>query len=279
MASTEHQAALGAAITPNNDVAPLPGRGIGRSSREVRPVVRGFVHSSEAGGAVDGPGVRFVLFLSGCPLRCLYCHNPDTWHMREGKETSSREVMAEIASYSQFLKRAHGGVTISGGEPMVQSEFAGEILKGAKAMGLHTAIDTSGFLGKHVSDEFLADADLVLLDIKAFTEETYRKVTGVALQPTLDFAKRLAAMKKPVWLRYVLVPGLTDHFDEIEALAAFAEELGNVERVDVLPFHKLGEYKWKECGRSYKLENTEPPSRELTGRVRAVFRDHGLQVA
>lgn len=275
MASTEP---LGAPMNAN-PVAPLPGRGSGRPSREIRPAVQGFVHSSEAGGAVDGPGVRFVLFLSGCPLRCQYCHNPDTWHMRQGKDTSSREVMAEIASYSQFLKRAHGGVTISGGEPMVQSEFAGEILKGAKAMGLHTAIDTSGFLGKHVSDEFLADVDLVLLDIKAFSETTYREVTGVALQPTLDFARRLADLKKPVWLRYVLVPGLTDHFDEIEALAAFAKELGNVERVDVLPFHKLGEYKWRDCGRPYQLDKTEPPDRAMVDRARAVFRDHGLAVA
>jgi pyruvate formate lyase activating enzyme len=265
-----------AAPTTHADVAPLPGRGI---SRAARPAVQGYVHSSEAGGAVDGPGVRFVLFLSGCPLRCQYCHNPDTWHMREGKNTSSREVLAEIASYSQFLKRAHGGVTISGGEPMVQSAFAGEIFKGAKAMGLHTAIDTSGFLGKHVSDEFLADVDLVLLDIKAFSEATYREVTGVALQPTLDFARRLAAMGKPVWLRYVLVPGLTDHFDEIEELAAFAKSLGNVERVDVLPFHKLGEYKWKECGQPYKLDKTEPPSRETTERAKAIFRNAGLEVA
>jgi pyruvate formate lyase activating enzyme len=276
MASTEPLSGPLAATTNTTEAAPLPGRGIRPAAR---PSVRGFVHSSEAGGAVDGPGVRFVLFLSGCPLRCQYCHNPDTWHMRQGKDTSSREVLAEIASYSKFLQRAHGGVTISGGEPMVQSAFAGEILKGAKAMGLHTAIDTSGFLGKHVSDEFLADVDLVLLDIKAFSETTYREVTGVALQPTLDFARRLAAMGKPVWLRYVLVPGLTDHFDEIEQLAAFAKELGNVERVDVLPFHKLGEYKWKECGQPYKLENTEPPSREVTDRARAVFRDAGLNIA
>jgi pyruvate formate lyase activating enzyme len=223
--------------------------------------------------------VRFVLFLSGCPLRCQYCHNPDTWHMRQGKDTSSREVIAEIASYSAFLKRAHGGVTISGGEPMVQSAFAGEVLKGAKAMGLHTALDTSGFLGKHVSDDFLADVDLVLLDIKAFSEATYRTVTGVALQPTLDFAERLATMKKPVWLRYVLVPGLTDHLDEIAGLAAFAKRLGNVERVDVLPFHKLGEYKWKECGQAYKLADTPPPTPELIDRVRTIFRDHGLNIA
>ncbi|WP_237155431.1 pyruvate formate-lyase-activating protein [Oryzibacter oryziterrae] len=247
-----------------------------RPVREVRPVVRGFVHSSEAGGAVDGPGVRFVLFVSGCPLRCQYCHNPDTWHTRQGKETTSREALAEIASYSAFLKRAHGGVTISGGEPMVQPDFLREVLHGSKAMGLHTAIDTSGYLGHHIGDDILADIDLVLLDIKAFSEATYHEVTGVKLKPTLDFARRLAAMGKPIWLRYVLVPGLTDKMDEISELARFAAGLGNVERVDVLPFHKMGEFKWDDCGRPYKLKDTQPPSAELTEEVRNVFRAEGL---
>ena len=186
-----------------------------------RPVAHGFVHSKEAGGAVDGPGIRYVLFVSGCPLRCQYCHNPDTWHMRKGKETSVGEIIAEIASYSNFLKRAKGGITITGGEPLTQVEFTAEIFHAAKAMGLHTALDTSGFLGKRVSDEMLEDIDLVLLDIKAFTEETYFEVTGAQLQPTLDFARRLSAMGKKIWLRYVLVPGLTDKLDEIEGLAAF----------------------------------------------------------
>ena len=242
-----------------------------------RPVAHGFVHSKEAGGAVDGPGIRYVLFVSGCPLRCLYCHTPDTWHMRKGKETSVNEIVAEMASYSNFLKRAKGGITITGGEPLTQVEFTAEIFHAAKAMGLHTALDTSGFLGKRVTDEMLEDIDLVLLDIKAFTEETYFEVTGAQLQPTLDFARRLSAKGKKIWLRYVLVPGLTDKLDEIEGLAAFAAELGVVERVDVLPFHKLGEFKWKECGREYKLAETEPPSRELVEQVRSIFRGHGLK--
>ena len=248
----------------------------GRPSPARRPVAHGFVHSKEVGGAVDGPGIRYVLFVSGCPLRCQYCHNPDTWHMRKGKETSVREVVAEIASYSGFLKRAKGGITITGGEPLTQVEFTAEIFHAAKAMGLHTALDTSGYLGKRVSDEMLEDIDLVLLDIKAFTEETYREVTGVELQPTLDFAKRLSALGKKIWLRYVLVPGLTDKLDEIAGLAAFAASLGVVERVDILPFHKLGEFKWKDCGKEYKLANTEPPSRELVETVRGIFRNEGL---
>jgi pyruvate formate lyase activating enzyme len=240
--------------------------------------VKGFVHSSEAGGAVDGPGLRYVLFVSGCPLRCQYCHNPDTWHMHQGKATTSSEVIAEIASYAPFLKTANGGVTITGGEPLTQPDFVTAVLKGAKAMGLHTALDTSGFLGHHTSDALLSQVDLVLLDIKAFTEATYHEVTGHALQPTLDFAERLAALKKPVWLRYVLVPGLTDKMDEVEALAAFAARLGNVERVDVLPFHKLGEFKWQTMGLAYKLTDVDPPSEELTARVREAFRAEGLTV-
>jgi pyruvate formate lyase activating enzyme len=244
-----------------------------------RPAIRGWVHSTETGGAVDGPGIRFVLFLAGCLLRCRYCHNPDTWHMHHGKPTTSREVVDEIAGYANFLKRARGGVTLSGGEPLVQPDFTAAILRGCKELGLHTALDTAGFLGLHADDFLLADVDLVLLDIKAFTEATYKDLTGVALAPTLAFAERLARMKKPIWLRYVLVPGLTDKFDEIEGLAKFAAGLGNVERVDILPFHKMGEFKWKAEGVPYSLGDTPPPSPELVDRARATFRGAGLNVA
>ncbi|MDB5652747.1 MAG: Pyruvate formate-lyase activating [Tardiphaga sp.] len=246
--------------------------------RAVRPAISGWVHSTETGGAVDGPGIRYVLFMAGCLLRCQYCHNPDSWHMHHGKPTNSRDVLRDIAGYTKFLMHAHGGVTLSGGEPLVQPEFTHAILRGCKEMGLHTALDTAGFLGLHADDYLLADVDLVLLDIKAFSETTYHDLTGVTLQPTLDFARRLAAMRKPVWIRYVLVPGLTDKFDEIEQLAAFARELGNVERVDVLPFHKMGEFKWVEAGRPYRLVETPPPSPELLERTRAVFRSHSLIV-
>lgn len=242
------------------------------------PVTHGFVHSTEAGGAVDGPGIRFVLFVSGCPLRCQYCHNPDTWHRNHGKETTAKAVLADIATYKTFLKKANGGVTISGGEPLTQIPFIAEVLRGAKKMGLHTAIDTSGFLGRALPDAVLADIDLVLLDIKAYSEATYRKVTGQALRPTLDFARRLSAMGKKIWLRYVLVPGLTDKLDEIEGLADFARELGNVERVEVLPFHKLGEFKWKACGQHYELGDTAPPSPQCLAEVRGIFARHGLNV-
>jgi len=249
-----------------------------RKTFDPRADVHGWIHSIEAGGAVDGPGFRYVLFLAGCLLRCRYCHNPDSWHMRHGKPTTSREVLREIAGLKTFLVHARGGLTLSGGEPLVQPEFAHAILHGAKAMGLHTALDTAGFLGAHASDEMLADIDLVLLDIKAFSETTYHDLTGVPLQPTLDFAVRLARLHKPAWLRYVLVPGLTDKFEEIEGLAAFAADLGNIERVDVLPFHKLGEFKWESEGVPYSLSQTPPPEPELTQSVKDVFRRQGLTV-
>ncbi|HYD32037.1 MAG TPA: pyruvate formate-lyase-activating protein [Azospirillaceae bacterium] len=241
--------------------------------------VRGWVHSVETGGTADGPGIRYVLFLAGCPLRCRYCHNPDTRHMHDGTPEFSPEIVADIANYATFLKKANGGVTISGGEPLVQPEFCAAILRGAKGLGLHTALDTSGFLGDHADDYLLADVDLVLLDIKAFKESTYRALTGVPLRPTLEFAERLSQMGKTIWLRYVLVPGLTDDLKEIDALAEFAAGLGVVERVDVLPFHKLGEFKWRSLGVAYTLADTEPPSLEQTDRVRDRFRAHGLWVA
>lgn len=248
-------------------------------SGSVTGPVSGWVHSVETGGTVDGPGVRYVLFLAGCPLRCLYCHNPDTQHMHDGTRTLAAEVLDDIASTAGFLKRAHGGVTLSGGEPLVQPEFCAAILRGAKAMGLHTALDTSGFLGNHADDYLLADTDLVLLDIKSFDPATYRNLTGSPLRPTLEFAERLSLMRKPIWLRYVLVPGLTDDPAAIDGLADFAAGLEVVERVDVLPFHKMGEHKWAALRRPYALSDTQPPSAELVERVRAQFRATGLSVA
>ena len=241
--------------------------------------VQGWVHSVESGGTSDGPGIRYVLFLAGCPLRCLYCHNPDTRHMHDGTPASSADIVEEIGTYAEFLRRAKGGITISGGEPLVQPEFCAAILRGAKELGLHTALDTSGFLGNHADDYLLDDVDLVLLDIKAFRESTYRRLTGVPLRPTLEFAERLAAMGKPIWLRYVLVPGLTDDLAEIGDLAEFAAGLGVVERVDVLPFHNLGKFKWRELGLPYLLADTQPPSAELVEQVRDCFRARGLWAA
>lgn len=234
----------------------------------------GHVHSVETCGTVDGPGLRYVLFLSGCPLRCLYCHNPDTQGRPCGDLRSADEVLADIVKYKNFIKR--GGITISGGEPLMQPEFAHSILRGAKRHGLHTALDTSGFLGHRASDALLENVDLVLLDIKSFNPVTYQKVTGVSLGPTLEFADRLETLGKEVWIRFVLVPGLTDAESNIDGLAHYVSTLNNVSRVEILPFHKLGESKYKQLGKTYRLEDTREPTEEDIQRARAIFERYNV---
>ena len=236
----------------------------------------GFVHSFDTGGAVDGPGMRFVLFVSGCQFRCLYCHNPDTAKMHNGKAMRVDEVTAEISKYADFLRRA-GGLTISGGEPLMQAHFVGEIFYRAKHdFHLHTALDTQGFLASHLEDDWFDNIDLVLLDIKHIDPEKYQVLTSNSLQPTLDFAERLSAMGKKMWIRYVLVPGYSDEFDDVEKLADFISTLQGVDRVEVLPFHKMGEHKWDELGYDYQLKLVQPPSPELIERVIGQFRNRGL---
>ena len=238
--------------------------------------VEGYVHSVETGGAVDGPGLRFVVFLSGCQLRCLYCHNPDTWHMKDAKKMGVAHLLNEIMLYAHYLKRTGGGVTATGGEPLAQPEFVTALFQGCKAMGLHTALDTNGFLGEHASDALLAATDLVLLDIKAWDASIYKSLTGAELAPTLRFAERLAEMGKPTWLRYVLVPGWTDNLEHITELAAYAAKL-KIAKVEVLPFHKMGEPKWEAMKLPYQLKDTQPPSAELIAHVTEIFVSHGLQ--
>ncbi|MGE7387743.1 pyruvate formate-lyase-activating protein [Streptomyces sp. NPDC004126] len=237
----------------------------------------GSVHSWDLSTGVDGPGTRFVTFLAGCPLTCLYCHNPDTMRMRNGRRTSADAVIAEARKYTRFISASGGGATISGGEPLLQPVFAGELLHRMKNdLGLHTALDTSGFLGSRASDALLRDVDLVLLDIKSWDRDTYKKVTGRPLEPTLDFARRLADLGKEVHLRFVLVPGLTDARENVEGVAAFAGGLGNVSRVDVLPFHKLGESKWEALDMPFTLHDTPSPTPAQVEEAKAVFAAHGL---
>ncbi|MET9363719.1 pyruvate formate-lyase-activating protein [Streptomyces sp. NPDC006632] len=241
-----------------------------------RPIV-GSVHSWDLSTGVDGPGTRFVTFLSGCPLTCLYCHNPDTWRMRDGRRTTADDVVAEAAKYTTFIRAAGGGATVSGGEPLLQPVFAGELLHRYKHdLGLHTALDTSGFLGARATDALLRDVDLVLLDIKSWDRDTYKKVTGRPLRPTLDFAHRLADLGKEVHIRFVLVPDLTDDPANIEGIASYAASLGNVSRVDVLPFHKLGESKWQAREMNFTLHTTPSPTPDAVAAARAVFTSYGL---
>ncbi|MDM7831358.1 pyruvate formate-lyase-activating protein [Cellulomonas edaphi] len=236
----------------------------------------GSVHSWELVTAVDGPGTRMTVFLSGCPLRCLYCHNPDTMEMRRGTDVPADELLARIARYRGVMQATGGGLTISGGEPLMQPAFVRRLLHGARAMGIHTALDTSGYLGSHLSDEMLDHVDMVLLDVKSGDPDTYKKVTGRELAPTLEFGRRLAARGTEIWVRFVLVPGLTDDVANVEAVASYVATLSSVTRVEVLPFHQMGRDKWADLGLEYQLEDTQPPTPELVERVREQFRSRGL---
>jgi pyruvate formate lyase activating enzyme len=249
----------------------------------MREGLLGSVHSWELVTAVDGPGTRLTVFLSGCPLRCLYCHNPDTLAMKDGKPVTADEILARVARYRAVFRATGGGLTLSGGEVLMQPAFAARILRGAKELGIHTTLDTSGYLGSHATDAMLDDTDLVLLDVKSGDPETYRRVTGRELEPTLAFGERLAQRVEgpEIWLRYVLVPGLTDEVDNVAAVARYAASLeairpGVVARVEVLPFHQMGRSKWEAIGRTYELDDTPAPTPELVERVRAQFRARGL---
>jgi pyruvate formate lyase activating enzyme len=235
----------------------------------------GYVHSYETSSRYDGPGLRAVLFVSGCLLRCSYCHNPDTWHLKDGTYISAQHVIERLGSFAPALRSLDGGLTISGGEPMVQLGFTRRILAGAKQMGLHTAIETSGLLGDRADDGFLSVVDLVLLDIKSSDPETYRKVTGRDLAPTLRFAERLAALNKPVWVRFTLVPGSTDDPANVEGIARFVAPMKNVAWVEVQPFHQLGAFKWKAMNLEYKHLDTPTPTAALVSRVIEQFRTAG----
>ena len=237
----------------------------------------GYCHSYETSSRYDGPGLRIVLFVSGCLLRCTYCHNPDTWHLKDGTYVSADDVLGRLADFAPALRSLGGGLTISGGEPMVQLAFTRRIFAGAREMGLHTAIETSGFLGDRADELYLSAIDLVLLDIKSSDPDTYRRVTGRDLAPTLRFAERLASLSKPVWVRFTLVPGATDDPANVDGIARFVAPMKNVEWVEVQPFHQMGEFKWKAMGLEYQHLDTPAPSRELVDRVIGQFRDAGCR--
>lgn len=236
----------------------------------------GYVHSVETTGTLDGPGLRYIVFLTGCPMRCQYCHNPDTARLKNGNQKTTEEILEDLAKYKNFIIPSGGGLTISGGEPLVQAPFATTLFQGAKEMGMHTALDTAGSLPDRITPQLLEAVDLVLLDIKSFDAATYHEVTSYELAPTLRTAKILSEHKKPVWLRYVVVPNLTDDQKHIRELAKFAADLGVVERVECLPFHKMGEYKWKELGMEYKLSDTQPPEDDAMQEIREIFAAEGL---
>ncbi len=255
------------------------GRGVAES--DVRTALAtgdmGFLHSFTTGSTVDGPGVRVVAWTTGCQFRCLYCHNPDTWNMSNGIPVTLGKATEELHKYRTGLKVMAGGFTLSGGEPLMQDRFAVRLLTAVHAMGIHTALDTNGRLGTRLTDADLQSIDLVLLDIKSWDPERHRQLTGMEVGPVLDFARRLANHRRPMWLRYVFVPGWSDDAEHISQLARFAASLGNVERVDVLPFHQMGRFKWKELKLNYTLEDVQPPAREAVDHACAIFRAEGLK--
>jgi len=236
----------------------------------------GFLHSFTTGSTVDGPGVRLVAWTAGCQWRCLYCHNPDTWSMINGMAVPLERAVAELRKYRRGLQVMGGGFTLSGGEPLMQDRFAVKLFAASRTMGIHNVIETNGFLGDRLTDEEIRLIDLVLLDIKSWGSERHRQLTGKEIEPTLAFARRIAAMKRPLWVRLVLVPGLTDDPEIVSGIAAFAAGLGVVERVEVLPFHQMGRYKWEKLGLDYKLSDVQPPSSEVVEEACRIFRREGL---
>jgi len=239
----------------------------------------GRIHSLESFGTVDGPGIRFVIFMQGCPLRCQFCHNPDTWELEKGAEYTPQQLVGEIIKYKSYMDFSGGGVTFTGGEPLLQAEFILEVGKLLKEHKISIAIDTSGYVWNHYVKELLEYIDIILLDIKNFDPHVYEEITGVSLSPTLKLLDYLREHHINTWIRYVLVPGLTDHLDHIRKLSDYLDHYPNVSKIELLAFHKMGEYKWKELGVEYKLSDTKEPDKELLQKVKAIFESNGKTVS
>jgi len=237
-------------------------------------IIKGRIHSIETFGAVDGPGVRYVLFLQGCPLQCLFCHNPDTWSCGGGTVKTSIEIAENIASYKNYIKK--GGVTISGGEPLIQPDFVIDIIKRCKAMGLHTAIDTAGSVPLEAAKEVIDNADMLLLDIKALDPALCEKMTGRNNENALKILDYCESIGRDVWIRHVMVPRYTLDKNRLIELAEYLKRFKCIKKVELLPFHKMGEFKWKELNMPYKLFNTPEPTLEEIGEADGIFRSRGL---
>ena len=239
----------------------------------------GRIHSLESFGTVDGPGIRFVVFMQGCPLRCQFCHNPDTWEVHKGTEYTPEQLMGEIIKYKSYMEFSGGGVTFTGGEPLLQAEFILEVSKLLKQKGISIAIDTSGYVWNDAVRDVLEYTDIVLLDIKNYDPIVYETVTGVSLAPTLKFLDYLKEKNINTWVRYVLVPQLTDNLDSVRRLSTHLDNYPNVSKIELLGFHKMGEYKWQELGLEYKLSDTKEPSRELLQEVKGILESNGKNVS
>ena len=238
--------------------------------------MHGFIHSTESFGTVDGPGVRFVIFLQGCPMRCKYCHNPDTWEMHAGERRSAESLIEEYEHNRAFYK--NGGITVSGGEPLAQIDFLVELFRLAKEKEIHTCLDTSGATYRPGDSEYnrkldalMELTDLVMLDIKHMDPVSHRELTGLDNEGILSFARYLAQKNVPLWIRHVTVPGITDDPDALTRLGQFIGTLDNVKALDVLPYHVMGVSKYKELGVPYPLEGVEPATKEQAAQARQII--------
>lgn len=241
--------------------------------------ILGRIHSLESFGTVDGPGIRFVVFMQGCPLRCKFCHNPDTWEVNKGTEYTPEQLADEIIKYKSYMDFSGGGVTFTGGEPLMQAQYLLEVAKLLKQKGISIALDTSGYIWNEEVEELLKFTDIVLLDIKNYDPIQYESITGVSLDPTIKFLDYLKEHQINTWVRYVLVPGLSDNTEDINKLSEYLSQYSNISKIELLAFHKMGEYKWKELGLEYTLSDTKEPPRELIQKVKEIFEKSGKIVS
>lgn len=240
--------------------------------------MKGIIHSTETFGTVDGPGIRYIVFMQGCPLKCKYCHNRDTWNIKLGKECTIEELINDMKRYQNYYKFSGGGLTISGGEPTLQAEFVTELLKTAKSEGFHTCLDTSGFVDIEKIIPMLEYTDLVLLDIKHIDEKKCIELTGQSNKKALLLAQYLADKNIPTWIRQVLVPGITDDEDDLNKLGMFLSQLKNVELVEVLPYHTMGIHKWENMGAEYELKGISDATWKETNRAVKILKKYELRV-
>ncbi|OQY34440.1 MAG: pyruvate formate-lyase 1-activating enzyme [Spirochaetaceae bacterium 4572_59] len=238
--------------------------------------VLGRVHSFESCGMVDGPGIRFVVFLQGCPLRCLFCHNPDSWKGSGGQQMSAIDVVNEAGKYKTWMQTSGGGITLSGGEPLAQVDFTLDIIRKAHRKNIHVALDTSGYGKLERIRPCLDEADLILLDIKTVNPFLHKSLTGVDASTPRETLEYLKKIGKPLWIRHVLVPGLTDKPSDLEDLLQLLKTLPDLKRFDLLPFHKMGEEKWESEGLEYKLKETPAPNPDFIEAVKVRFRQEGI---
>lgn len=233
--------------------------------------ITGRIHSFETFGTLDGPGIRFIVFMQGCPLQCIYCHNRDTWDIHGGREYTVDEVMAEIGKYVNYMRFSGGGITVSGGEPLFQRAFVTELFKKCNGKEINTALDTSGFTDTKGLEELLSFTNLVLLDIKHPCDAGHKIITGVGREKPASFARLLSEKSVPVWIRYVLVPGYTDSDEDLHAAASLIKSLKNIQKVEVLPYHSMGSYKWEELGQIYPLKGVLEPDGESIAKARQIL--------